>query len=80
MQRIIRSQKIYPRFVRAMSSSATNCSLVTVPLTFGQPHAGADIAPIQLINSGLLKQLKNLGMIYSLTCLLDAIRSCFCVY
>lgn len=64
MQRITGTQRIYSRVARAMSSSAGNCSLVTVPLTFGQPHAGADIAPIQLINSGLLKQLKGLGLIY----------------
>ena len=61
-QRFSALQRMYPSVIyRRALSSAINCSLMTVPLTFGQPHAGADIAPIQLINSGLLKQLKRLG-------------------
>ena len=58
------SQRIYPCITRRSKSSlAGNCSLMTVPLTFGQPHAGADIAPKQLISAGLIKQLKRLGTI-----------------
>ena len=61
-QRFSALQRMYPSIIyRRALSSAVNCSLMTVPLTFGQPHAGADMAPIQLINSGLLKQLKRLG-------------------
>jgi arginase len=42
-------------------SSKRSCSLISVPISLGQPHIGADYSPARLKEAGLIKLVKGLN-------------------